>query len=314
MPMRSPHAAHSRNGSVITHTEAASSVRPENRLHSTPGRTPPIRGTPPAFCGRLLKRFVNTPMTTNQPAVAQTTQLSGASIGRRNHTCRSMSTGALIRWDPEIGPRTTVTSPTITRAGDLSGPFCNGLPPDRPPQATPAFTSYPASRRPYPHSITARSSAGRRPHRSKARSRDRRLQTADGRRWKARRRTVRRNALDPPSELETPANPALECPSLRRRKSRGARLRWPLPAFQTRSGYIDAGSPIKGTSRLHRCCDRNGQKFSAGVWSINFSVVCLQLCRRARRRGAESESAACRELRLGPTAQCGRHCLPRSSA
>ena len=242
MPMRSPHAAHSRNGSVITHTEAASSVPPENRLHSTPGRTPPIRGTPPAFCGRLLKRFVNTPRTTHQPAVAQTTQLSGASIGRRNHTCRSMSTGALIRWDPEIGPRTTVTSPTITRAGDLSAPFSNSLPPDRPPQATPAFTSYPASRRPNPHSITARSSAGKHPHHSKARSRDRRPQTADGRRWKARRRTVR-NALDPPSELETPANPALESPSLRRRKSRAHASRGRFPPFKPAAATSMPGAP-----------------------------------------------------------------------
>ncbi len=103
------------------------------------------------------------------------------------------------------------------------------------------------------------------PLRGTPRSPDRRLQTAGGRRWKARGRTVRRNAPDPPSELETQANPALESPSPRRRKSRAHASGWPLPAFQTLSGYIDAGSPIKGTSRLHRCCDRNGQKFSASV-------------------------------------------------
>ena len=42
---------------------------PENRLHSTPGQTQPIRGTPPAFCGRLLKRFVSTPVSTHQRAL-----------------------------------------------------------------------------------------------------------------------------------------------------------------------------------------------------------------------------------------------------
>ena len=84
MPMRSPHAAHSRNGSVITH-RAAISVPPENRLHSTPGRTPPIRGRPPPFCGRLLKRFASTPAKTHQRTVAETTQRSGASIGQRDN-------------------------------------------------------------------------------------------------------------------------------------------------------------------------------------------------------------------------------------
>ena len=49
MPMRSPHAAHSRNGSVITHTETASSVPPENRLHSTPGWTQANKGNSTRF-------------------------------------------------------------------------------------------------------------------------------------------------------------------------------------------------------------------------------------------------------------------------
>ena len=89
--------------------EPAISVPPENRLHSTPGRTPPIRGSPPPFCGRLLKRFVSAPVKSTNALLTQITQRSGASIGRRDNTCRSMSTGALIRWDPEIGPRTTVT-------------------------------------------------------------------------------------------------------------------------------------------------------------------------------------------------------------
>ena len=143
--------------------------------------------------------------------------------------------------------------------------------------------------------------------------------TADGR-----RPTVEGATADRRQSAETPWT---RRPSSRRRRTRRLSPRASVAARAGRtlhvaasrrsnpvSGYIDAGSPIKGTSRPHRCCDRNGQKFSAGVWSINFSAVCLQLSRRARRRGAESESAACRELRLGPTAQCGRHCLPRSSA
>jgi hypothetical protein len=36
-------------------------VSAEDRLHCTPGAVRPIRGSPPACCGRLLKRFVSAP-------------------------------------------------------------------------------------------------------------------------------------------------------------------------------------------------------------------------------------------------------------
>jgi len=121
-------------------------------LHCTPRRTQPIRGSPPAFCGRLLKRFVSAPVRTLQRALPAADDCLGV-------------------------------LPPSPRLRHHAAP----LPPTRSERA-PAEASVPTAPR-------------------LACSRDRRLQTADGRRWKARRRTVRRNALDPPSEVETPANP-----------------------------------------------------------------------------------------------------------
>jgi hypothetical protein len=152
----------------------------------------PIRGTPPAFCGRLLKRFVSAPVRTHQRALPRATD------------CLRL------------------------------------LPP------SPRIRHHAA---PSPHSITARSSGGQRPPplQGTACSRDRRPQTADGRRCKARRRTVRRNALDPPSEVETPGNPALKCPSPRRRKSRAhaSRSGGRFPLFKPGTRRTDRDQRLK---------------------------------------------------------------------
>ena len=146
---------------------AAISVPPKNRLHSTPGAVQPIRGSPPACCGRLLKRFVSAP-------------------------------GVTVRTHQRALPRAT----------DRLRP----LPP------SPRIRHHAA---PSPHSITARSSEGKRPHRSKDTpcSRDRRPQTADRRRPTVKGATADSPAETPGPALETPANPALECPSPRRRKN-----------------------------------------------------------------------------------------------
>ena len=161
--MRSPHAAHSRNGSVITHRAASRCLQ---RIASTLRR---VRCSPSVKSTRLL--------WTTTEAIRQRA---------RHHR--------------EDAP---------TRAS----------PSDRPPQATPAFTSYPASRRPIPphdHGALQRRQAPP-PLQDTPCSRDRRPQTADGRQRKARQRTV--PPKPPGPALETPANPALECPSPRRRKN-----------------------------------------------------------------------------------------------
>ena len=192
MPMRSPHSAHSKNGSVITH-RAAISVPPENRLHSTPGQTPANKGK----STRLL-------------------------------------------WTTTEAIRQRAREHAPTRAS----------PSDRPPRATPALTSYPASRRPIPHSITARSNGGKRPHRSKAlrahETVDRRPPTADGGRrdggrsaetpWTRRPRWRRRR------------NPALECPSPRRRKSMAHASGGRFPLFKPRD---EAHRPRTAPENVH---------------------------------------------------------------
>jgi len=79
--MRSPHAAHSRNGSVITHTEAPISVPPENRLHSTPG--------PDAANQRKSTRF----LWTTTEAICQ-----HAHEGAPTRCCTNDSTFWCINW------------------------------------------------------------------------------------------------------------------------------------------------------------------------------------------------------------------------
>ena len=52
-------AARAQQKRFCHHPPNQPSVPPDNRLHCTPGPTQPIKGSPPAFCGRLLTRFLD---------------------------------------------------------------------------------------------------------------------------------------------------------------------------------------------------------------------------------------------------------------
>ena len=175
--MRSPHAAHNRNGSVITHRTS--------HLGASRESPSPYAGPDAANQGNST-RFLWT------------------------------TTEAIRQHAREHAP---------TRAS----------PSGRLPGAAPGFTSYPASRRPHP---PTRSRLERRqaspPLQGTACSRDRRLQTADGRRWKARRRTVAETPWTRRPRWRRRRTRRLSCPSPRRRKSKAHASGGRFPLFKPR--------------------------------------------------------------------------------
>ena len=185
MPMRSPHAAHSRNGSVITH--------PSSHLGAS-------RESPPLYAGP-----------------------DAANNGK--------STQFLWTTTEAICQRARENAPT---RASLS---------DRPARTTPAFTSYPASRRPHPPTRSRRAPAEASVPTAPRHGVLTRPSTAD-----RRRPSVEGATADDP-----PKTPWTRRPRWRRRRTRRLSARAPVAARAGRTPQA-ATSPLfkPGTRRTDR--------------------------------------------------------------